>query len=158
MATFNDLFQNNNDMLQYLEDEDNNNNKQTPHSQLYNFTPPIDVLSKDAQKKTKHPRTNYEAGFVMKGDITDNKSLSSVPVSNCDQSVNTSKYSRRITDYPEVLLTWDETAKRGLTRDEQEKVYERLRTKFGIGKICFYSDKPQEPSKTLMHIQASDRS
>ena len=133
MTNFNDIINNGADMLQYLVDDDINNNKQTSHSQLYNFTPPMNGLTKEPQKRTKHPRTNYEAGFVVKEDITDNKSLSSLVVSNRDQSINTSKYSRRITDYPEVLLTWDETAKRGLTRQEQEKVYELLRTKFGIG-------------------------
>ena len=63
-------------------------------------------------KPTLHPLTNIEAGFTMKDDIAENKSLSSAPVSNRDQSLNTSKYSRRTTEYKEVLLTWDETAKR----------------------------------------------
>ena len=40
-------------------------------------------------------------------------------MSNRDLTINTSKYSRRTTDYPQVLLTWDENATRGLTKDEQ---------------------------------------
>ena len=55
----------------------------------------------------------------MKGDITEIKSLSSVQGSIREQSFNTSKYSKRQTDYAEVLLIWDETANRGLKKEEQ---------------------------------------
>ena len=68
----------------------------------------------------------------MKDDLTEKKDLSSASMDNCAPSLNTSKHSRRTTNYAQVLLTWDETAKRGLSKEEQKKVYEQLRTKFGI--------------------------
>ena len=92
----------------------------------------------------------------MNGDITDNKSMSSVQVSGREQSINTSRYSRRNIDHDEVLLTWDETATRGLTKEEQSKVYNKLKTKFRIKYLCFYSDKQRDAKKTLMHFKASD--
>ena len=69
----------------------------------------------------------------MKGDLTDKKSMLSVQGSIPDQSINTSRYSRRNIDHDEVLLTWDETATRGLTKEEQSKVYDKLKSKFRIG-------------------------
>ena len=54
-------------------------------------------------------------------------------VSCREQSINTSRYSRRNIDHDEVLLTWDETAMRGLTKEEQSKVYDKLKSKFRIG-------------------------
>ena len=54
MATFNDLFQSDNEMLQYLQGDEDNNNKQTTLSQRYNFTLPMDGLTKETQKRTKH--------------------------------------------------------------------------------------------------------
>ena len=119
MTTFNDFFQKDTDTLQYFEADDNNKNKETSLSQSFNVQQPMDGLTQEHHKRIKHPRTNYDAAFVMKYDITDKEIISSLPVSNRDQSINTSKWSRRTTDYPEVLLTWDETAKRGLTKEEQ---------------------------------------
>ena len=58
MATFNDLFQKENEMLQYLIVDDHNNNNQTPLSQSYNIKLPMDGHTKEAQKRTKHPCTN----------------------------------------------------------------------------------------------------
>ena len=55
----------------------------------------------------------------MRGDFTECKNLSSVAGSNREQSINTSRYSRRNIDHDEVLLTWDETATRGLKKEEQ---------------------------------------
>ena len=69
----------------------------------------------------------------MRGDFTECKSLSSVQGSNREQSINTSRYSLRNIDHDEVLLTWDETATRGLKKEEQSKVYDKLKNKFGIG-------------------------
>ena len=69
----------------------------------------------------------------MKGDLTDKKSMLSVQGSIPEQSINTSRYSRRNIDHDEVLLTWDETAMRGLTKEEQSKVYNKLKSKFGVG-------------------------
>ena len=70
-------------------------------------------------KRTKHRFTDFDAAFVVKGDLTDNKSMSSVQVSGREQSINTSRYSRRNIDHDEVLLTWDETATSVLTKEEQ---------------------------------------
>ena len=36
---------------------------------------PMDEDITKKKKQTKHERTNFDAGFVMKGDLTDNKSL-----------------------------------------------------------------------------------
>ena len=55
----------------------------------------------------------------MRGDFTECKDLSSVAGSIREQSFNTSKYSKRQTDYAEVLLIWDETANGGLKKEEQ---------------------------------------
>ena len=55
----------------------------------------------------------------MNVDLTDKKSMLSVQGSIPEQSINTSRYSRRNIDHDEVLLTWDETAMRGLTKEEQ---------------------------------------
>ena len=71
------------------------------------------------KKRTKHRFTNIESGFAIVGDFTECKDLSSVAGSIREQSFNTSKYSKRVTDYAEVLLIWDETANRGLKKEEQ---------------------------------------
>ena len=54
MATFNDFINNDADMLQYIQGDENNNNKQTSLSQRYNFILPIEGLTKEPQKRTKH--------------------------------------------------------------------------------------------------------
>ena len=106
-------------MLKYLVEDNNTKKNDTPLSQLYNMQPPIDGDTTKQIKKTKHRFTNLDAGFEMRGEFTECKSLSSVQGSIPEQSFNTSKYSRRVTDYAEVLLTWNETAERGLTKEEQ---------------------------------------
>ena len=92
----------------------------------------------------------------MKQDITITEHQSSAPASGTNFTVDSSKYSSRTSDYPKTLLTWDEKATRGLTREEQRKVYKQLRHKFDIGEITFYSDKSRDPTKTLMLIKAAE--
>ena len=119
MSTFNDCFKNDADYLKFLEDDNNIKKNDIPLSQLYHRQPPMDEDTTKQKKRTKHRFTDLSAGFAMKGDITEIKSLSSVQGSIREQSFNTSKYSKRQTDYAEVLLIWDETANGGLKKEEQ---------------------------------------
>ncbi len=86
---------------------------------IYHRQPPMDEDTTKQIKKTNHRFTDFDAGFRIRGDFTECKDLSSVAGSIREQSFNTSKYSRRVTDYAEVLLTWDETAERGMKKEEQ---------------------------------------
>ena len=133
MATSNEVSNNDADMLQFLEEDKNTKKNDTPLSQLYNPVPPIEKAPSKQKNRKKHERTDLEAGFVMNVDLTDKKSMPSVQGSIPQQSINTSRYSRRNIDHDEVLLTWDETAMRGLTKEEQSKVYDKLKSKFRIG-------------------------
>ena len=117
MSTFNDCFKNDADYLKFLEDDNNNKKNDIPLSQLYHRQPPMDEDTIKQKKRTNHRFTDFDAAFVVKGDITDNKSMSSVQVSGREQSINTSRYSRRNIDHDEVLLPWDETATSGLTKE-----------------------------------------
>ena len=119
MSTFNDFFRDDADMLKYLVEDKNTKKNDTPLSQLYNPVPPIEKVPSKQKNRTKHRFTDSSAGFVMKGDLTDKKSMLSVQGSIPEQSINTSRYSRRNIDHDEVLLTWDENAMRGLTKEEQ---------------------------------------
>ena len=92
----------------------------------------------------------------MKNDVTITEHQSGAPASGTHFTVNSSRDSSRTSDHPRTLLTWDEKATRGLTREEQRKVYAQLRHKFGIDEISFYSDKSRDPTKTLMLIQAAE--
>ena len=119
MVTSNEVSNNDADMLKYLVEDKNTKKNDTPLSQLYHMQPPVDEDTTKEIKKRKHRWTNFDAGFEMRGEFTECKSLPSVQGSIPEQSFNTSKYSRRVNDYAEVLLTWDETAERGLKKEEQ---------------------------------------